>query len=380
MKNLGLYLHIPFCKSKCLYCDFCSFPNPKEEQIASYVGALCHDLERRSRDCHDYEVDTVYLGGGTPTILRADQLEQIMETLTRYYHISATAEITAECNPATGGAELFRRMRSVGFNRLSIGLQSANCEELRALGRLHTFEQFLETWESARSAGFSNLSADVMFGIPHQTRESFLATLDKVLSCNPTHLSAYALAVEEGTPFGKRGEDALHLPDEESTRSMYLDMVSRLNGAGLRQYEISNFARVGYESRHNLKYWNMDAYLGFGPAAYSDFEGVRFGNGRGAEAYIRGEEIVAEYETPSETERMNEYVMLRMRLTEGISLPKLRARFGEASAGRIQKSLASYETGGFVRKTENGFAFTPKGFLVSNTVLSEVLDFGEGNA
>jgi len=377
LKTLGLYLHIPFCKSKCLYCDFCSFPNPSEERIESYVGALCRDLENRTRDCINYEVNTVYLGGGTPTILTARQFEQIMETLARCYHMNPNAEMTAECNPATGGIDLFRRMRGAGFNRLSIGLQSADREELRALGRLHTFEQFLSTWDTALSAGFSNLSADVMFGIPHQTGESFCATLDKVLSCNPSHLSAYALTVEEGTPFGKRGEDALHLPDEECTRSMYLDMVARLSGAGLRQYEISNFARVGYESRHNLKYWNMDPYLGFGPAAYSDFGGVRFGNGRDTEAYIRGEEILAECERPSDTERMNEYVMLRMRLAKGVSLSELGARFGEDAAKRMREALAKYKTGGFVRETKDGFAFTPKGFLVSNTVLSDVLDFGE---
>ena len=379
LKNLGLYLHIPFCKSKCLYCDFCSFPHPSEERIAAYVDALCRDMEKRASDCRNYEVDTIYLGGGTPTILSAEQLERILETLARCYHLSSSAEITAECNPATGGLDLFRRMRAAGFNRLSIGLQSTHREELRALGRLHTFEQFLSTWEAAHDAGFSNLSADVMFGIPHQTCESFAKTLDKVIRCGPTHLSAYALAVEEGTPFGKRGEAALDLPDEESTRAMYLNMVACLNDAGLCQYEISNFARTGYESRHNLKYWSMDPYLGFGPAAYSDFEGVRFGNGRDVEAYIRGEEIVSDMETPSADERMNEYVMLRMRLADGISLSELGTRFGEEAACRIRTSLEKYMPGGFVRATADGFAFTPKGFLVSNTILSEILDFGEAD-
>ena len=375
MKSLGLYLHIPFCKSKCLYCDFCSFPNPKEESISAYVDALCRDLKKRAADCADYEVDTVYLGGGTPTLLSAGQLERIIETLMHGYHLSKNAEITAECNPATANADLFRRMRTAGFNRLSIGLQSAHREELRALGRLHTFEQFEDTWEAALSAGFSNLSADVMFGIPHQTRESFVETLEKVISCNPSHLSAYSLAVEEGTPFGKRGADALDLPDEECTRAMYLDMVSRLGEAGLYQYEISNFARTGYESRHNLKYWSMEPYLGLGPAAHSDFEGVRFGNGRDVSAYIRGEDITAESERPSEGERMNEYVMLRMRLAEGISLSDLASRFGKSAAEKIQASLKKYVGGGFVTATEDRLAFTPQGFLVSNTILSDVLEF-----
>ena len=373
MKPLGLYLHIPFCKSKCLYCDFCSFPRPKEEQTETYVNALCHDLERRSSDCAEYEVDTVYVGGGTPTLLTAEQLERIMDTLTRCYHLSTNAEITAECNPATADRDLFLRMRRAGWNRLSIGLQSAQEKELRALGRLHSLEQFYETWAAACSAGFSNLSADVMFGIPHQTEESFADTLEKVLACHPMHLSAYALTVETGTPFGKRGEAALDLPSEDGVREMYLNMTKCLASAGLAQYEISNFARRGYESRHNLKYWNTDAYLGFGIAAYSDFGGLRFGNSRDLEAYLRGEDITAEREMPDKTERMNEYIMLRMRLTAGLSIKEMEKRFGADAAKRTSDALRKYTVGGFVRKIDDGFAFTPEGMLVSNTILSEVL-------
>lgn len=375
MKPLGLYLHIPFCKSKCLYCDFCSFPRPRAETVEQFVAALCRDLKARASDCAAYEVDTVYFGGGTPTLLSAEQLERIMSVLTAGYHLSPHAEITAECNPATADRELFLRMRRAGWNRLSIGLQSAQKNELKALGRLHSFDDFCKTWEDALGAGFTDLSADLMFGIPEQTRESFADTLEKVIACSPTHLSAYALTVEEGTPFGRRGEDCLHLPDEECVRQMYLDMIGRLSSVGLMQYEISNFAKAGYESRHNLKYWNTDAYLGFGPAAYSDFEGVRFGNSRDAEAYIRGEDITAERERPDDAERMNEAVMLGMRLTKGISAQCLAKRFGEVFAKRIVTALSRYETGGFVRKTEDGYAFTPEGMLVSNSILSEILDF-----
>ena len=377
MPALGLYLHIPFCKSKCLYCDFCSFPRSRERDMEAYVEVLCKDLEKASDACRSYSVDTVYLGGGTPTLLPAHLLEKIMETVTRCYRVDAHAEITAECNPATADADLFGRMRRAGWNRLSIGVQSAQTKELKALGRLHSFEQFLETWETALSAGFPNLSADVMFGIPYQTKESFADTLEKVLVCNPNHLSAYSLTVEEGTPFGRRGESALHLPNEDLVREMYLEMVSTLDSAGVKQYEISNFARQGYESRHNLKYWNMDSYLGFGVGAYSDFSGERFGNGRDFDAYLRGEDITAEREAPDRKERLNEYVMLQMRLRKGISRQVLADRFGDLAARETEKRLLSYVADGFVEKTADGYAFTVDGMLVSNSILSEILEFGE---
>ena len=377
MKSLGLYLHIPFCKSKCLYCDFCSFPRPTQEDTDAYVQALCRDLERRSDSCQSHTVDTVYVGGGTPTVLNVRQLEQIMNSVTRFYHLSNGAEITSECNPATADGELLRRMREAGWNRLSIGLQSAQAQELKALGRLHTFDGFLHTWEQARGAGFSNLSADLMFGIPHQTEESFADTLEKTLACRPEHLSVYSLIVEEGTPFGRRGEDQLDLPDEDQVRNMYLNTVRRLNAAGVSQYEISNFAKSGYESRHNLKYWNTDEYLGFGLGAYSDFDGMRFGNGRDLNGYLRGEDITEEWETPDPKERLSEYVMLRMRLNEGIDFNVLESRFGTVAAARVRNAFAPYESGDFLRMTRNRVAFTAEGMLVSNSILSDVLEFGD---
>ena len=377
MKPLGLYLHIPFCKSKCLYCDFCSFPRPSAEQVEAYVNALCFDLERRGEMCDSYQVDTVYVGGGTPTVLDAGSLDRIMNAVSRKYHLSERAEITAECNPATADFELLDRMRRAGWNRLSIGLQSAQARELKALGRLHSFEAFEETWNQAIRAGFSNLSADVMFGIPHQTEESFADTLEKLLACKPQHLSAYALTVEEGTPFGRKGEAALDLPHEDYVRNMYLHMVQRLHSAGVEQYEISNFAVGGYESRHNLKYWNMESYLGFGVGAYSDFDGERFGNGRDLAAYLRGEDITVEREKPDLRERLNEYVMLRMRLTDGIRFQSLESLFGAEAVDQVKRSLAVYEGSGLLCITPERVAFTPEGMLVSNSILSDVLVFGE---
>lgn len=375
MKKLGLYLHIPFCKSKCLYCDFCSVPNAADGMVAQYVDWLSGELERQAERCTGYEADTVYFGGGTPTALPDGMLERLLDTVFRHYHVAQNAEITAECNPATADGARFLSMRRAGFNRLSIGLQSAQERELKALGRLHGYGQFCDTWEQALAAGFSNLSADVMFGIPYQTEESFADTLEKLCKLAPKHLSAYALTVEPGTPFGRRGEERLCLPDEEAVRRMYLNMIGHLAEAGLQQYEISNFAVPGYESRHNLKYWNAEEYLGFGPAAHSDFGGVRFGYESDVRSCLNGSLSFSEQSRPTAEERKNEYVMLQMRLREGLRREEMDWRFGPGASEGFEKALERYVPGGFVRRTGHGFAFTPEGMLVSNTILSEILEF-----
>ncbi len=374
MKPLGLYIHIPFCRSKCRYCDFCSFPARDAERMDAYVERLCRDLTEKAALCREYTADTVYLGGGTPTILSAAQLSRVLGTVFRAYRVSPDCEITAECNPATGSADLFREMRAAGFNRLSVGLQSAHREELRALGRVHDFGGFLRTWEEAREAGFDNLNVDVMFGIPYQTPASFRETLERVCDLRPEHLSAYALTVEAGTPL-ERMLPKLPMPQEDDVAAMYLGMVDFLAERGLAQYEISNFAREGYQSRHNRKYWNTEEYLGFGPAAHSDFRGVRSGNARDLDGYLRGETIVCEENRPSPAERENEYVMLRLRLCEGVDERAFAARFGHGPDVFFGR-LSPYCGGGFAKRTERGMALTPRGFLVSNAILADVVEFG----
>ena len=375
-RKLGLYIHIPFCRSKCLYCDFCSFPRADGEIIKRYVAALRADLLQRASACGDYTVDTVYFGGGTPTLLPAWELASILETVAGAYRLSSDVEITAECNPATGGLSYFSEMRKSGFNRLSIGLQSTHDDELRALGRIHSFADFEKTFSESRAAGFENISVDLMSGIPEQTVERYLAAIDRLAALSPEHISAYGLTVEEGTPFGKMGE-RLSLPDEDAARQMYFEGIERLASHGYGQYEISNFARVGYESRHNLKYWNCNEYLGFGTAAYSDFGGDRFGNSRDLVAYIDGKEIETERETPTRSQRMNEYVMLRMRLTEGVCAAEFQRRFGCEFETVFGKRLAIYEQHGLVERTYGGWHFTKEGIYVSNAILSEILDFSE---
>ena len=374
MKKLGLYIHIPFCRSKCLYCDFCSFPRQDEEKMTEYAQALFRDLRAHAPACRDYLVDTVFLGGGTPTTFPAYLLKELMGEIYKYYNVSPNAEITAECNPVTGERELFARMRAAGINRLSIGLQSAHEKELKALGRLHTFDTFAACFADARAAGFDNISVDVMSGIPHQTPESRRETLQKVLALSPEHISSYDLIIEAGTPFARK-RATLSLPDEEAARRMYLEGIAFLAENCYAQYEISNFARPGYESRHNLKYWNCDEYLGFGVAAYSDFGGARFGNSRDIEAYIAGRDITEEKSVLDKEERINEYIMLRFRLCDGVNTAVFEERFGVSFEENWGKKLAPFVTEGLVRKEGEKYFFSQEGMLVSNTILSETLDF-----
>ena len=376
MKSLGLYIHIPFCRRKCLYCDFCSGSDHTPEQLAQYTRALCADLEARAASCAAYSVDSIYFGGGTPTILPVELLISVLETVFRCFRVSPVAEITAECNPATGGREYFQAMRRAGWNRLSIGLQSAQENELKALGRIHSFSDFTQTFADARNAGFENISVDLMSSIPLQTSQSWSDTLERVCALSPEHISAYGLILEEGTPLFEM-QSRLTLPDEDTAQSMYFDGIALLASHGYAQYEISNFARAGYESRHNLKYWSCGEYLGFGPAAYSDFAGDRFGNSRDIAAYIEGRPIECERETPSEAARINEYVMLGMRLCKGVSASDFALRFGKDFEACFGARLAKYLPDGFVCRTPDGMAFTPKGFYVSNSILSDILDFSE---
>ncbi len=372
--RLGLYIHIPFCRSKCLYCDFCSFPHRDEETKAAYVQALQADLVAKSRLCTDYTVDTVYFGGGTPTVLSGDQLSALLQTVHTHYRVEGGAEISAECNPVTESLALFRQMRKSGFNRLSIGLQSIHDQELKALGRTHRYADFLSTLEDARCAGFENLSADLMFGIPHQTAERFLATLESVSSLGLEHLSAYSLTVEEGTPFF-RMQDRLELPDEDTVADLYEKMIPFLKDRGFCQYEISNFSKPGYESKHNIKYWKCDPYLGFGPGAHSYFAGERFGNSRDIVAYIQGQDITEERHFLSAKEALNEYIMLRMRLSDGIERAAFAKRFDGDFEKLVREPFAHYQRDGLVCASEDRVRFTPRGFAVSNAILAEVLDF-----
>lgn len=372
---VGLYVHIPFCLAKCRYCDFCSFPAATEATKDVYVAALCRQIAAWGEKFPKITADTVYFGGGTPTTLSLSHWDAILQALRGAFPISPDAEITTEINPATADGAYLRHLYALGLNRLSIGVQSAREDELRALGRLHDFPAAAETVRLGREAGFTNISADIMLGIPHQTRESLAATLDALTSLPLTHLSAYLLKVEPGTPFGKMAEAGkLVLPDEDVQCDLYLDTVARLGAAGFAPYEISNFAKAGYESRHNLKYWIGAPYIGFGVAAHSDFGGRRFAAPTDIQRYLDGNYTAAS-RVIGENERKNEYLMLRMRLVSGIDKADYAHRFGEDFDAAYHTMLLPYIRAGLLHDTAETIRFTPEGMLLSNTVLAELTDF-----
>ena len=368
---LGIYIHIPFCLQKCLYCDFCSFPRAEGARIAQYVDVLDAQIMSWSDRCAKHEVDTVYFGGGTPTLLPLPAWERLMQTLHRAFRIRPDAEITAETNPAAVGLPYLRDLHGLGINRLSMGVQSADDGELKALGRAHTFAGAQKTFREAREAGFENISIDLMLGIPRQTRESLARTLDAFTALCPEHISAYMLKIEEGTPFGRMA-DSLPLPDEDLTCELYTDTVAALAAAGYARYEISNFARPDRHSRHNLRYWQGRPYLGLGLAAHSDFEGRRFAAGRDMDAYLQGDWISESEEMDAE-ERRAEFIMLRLRLEEGISTEEYRQRFGRDFHAEFDGVLAPYRRAGLLREEGGRVALTTEGMLLSNTVLAELL-------
>ena len=369
---LGIYVHIPFCLQKCNYCDFCSFPRAGRERIAKYVDTLIAQVESWSDRCDEYEVDTVYFGGGTPTMLTLSQWERLIDTLRRCFRIRPDAEVTAETNPAAVDLSYLRALRAMDINRLSMGVQSAVDAELKALGRAHDFAGAVRTFADARAAGFDNISIDLMLAIPHQTRDSLARTLKEFIALSPEHISAYLLKIEEGTPFGRMA-DTLPLPDEDETVDLYADTVNALGAAGYAQYEISNFARVGRESRHNTRYWLGRPYLGLGLAAHSDFGGRRFAAGRDMDAYLRGEWIEESLEIDEE-ERRQEYIMLRLRLTQGIDTADYAARFGRDFYGEFETVLAPYRRAGLLHEEGGRIALTTKGMLLSNAVLADLLE------
>ena len=372
---LGIYIHIPFCIRKCNYCDFCSFPDSDGALIEAYADELVKRINAFS-DCYGKRcVDTVYFGGGTPTLMPVKCFERILLALKNSFDISENAEISAECNPASIDKDGLAQLRALGINRLSIGLQSANNEELRLLGRLHSFEDFCETFYSARKAGFDNISVDLMYGIPAQTRESFEKTLRSIVELAPEHISAYGLKIEEGTHFYKNRE-GLDLPEEDLEAELYTLCCDILAQSGYLRYEISNFAKSGRESRHNLKYWNLDDYVGFGVAAHSRFCGERFGNSRDIKAFLSGEDIVCERYKISDNVFLTEYVMLRLRLASGIDKNAFYA-LTDKEFKQMYPTTDFYIKSGFMIEDEKRIAFTTKGFLVSNAILSQMLNFDE---
>lgn len=376
MKELELYIHIPFCVRKCKYCDFLSAPASQRERQA-YVDSLCGKIRSYADSAKAYHVVSIFLGGGTPSILEGEQILQIFAAIREAFLVDDDAEITLEANPGTvaGGGpasvtkEKLAAWRQAGINRLSIGLQSVEDRELKALGRIHTFAGFKETYQAAVAAGFSNMNVDLMSAIPFQTEESWERTLRTVagLTPPPAHISAYSLIIEEGTPFYERygsGEHAEELPDEDTERRMYERTEEILSEYGYHRYEISNYALPGYECRHNLGYWDRREYLGIGDGVASFFEGKRWS----------GQE---EPVTLTRKDAMEEFMFLGLRKMEGVSRRRFREEFQtemEEIYGTVIEELCRQ---GLLETVGDRLRLTRKGIDVSNYVMSEFLLDGE---
>ncbi len=370
---IGLYVHIPFCKRKCNYCDFCSFASDSAT-YSEYTDALIKEIKSYGRD-EKIAVDTVFFGGGTPTVLPTSLFRRIVDAIRESFNVSLSAEFTVEINPGAISEEKLIAYKQCGVNRISIGLQSIHENELKILGRIHSFGDFLETYQAVQAVGFSSVSLDLMYGIPLQTKESFEKTLDRVLELAPDHISCYGLIIEEGTPFFEKMHE-LPLPSEDEECDMY-DIACRKLGAMYQHYEISNYAKSGFECRHNLKYWHDEEYIGVGLSAHSYFNCKRFCNTSVLSEYLSDHGVGdVRYLTDSEQKTDKdqfEYVMLRMRLSEGFSLSEYNTLFGVSFTEGREKLISVLSDAGYV-KLENGrIFFTERGFYVSNSILSELL-------
>lgn len=357
-------MHIPFCRSKCPYCDFYSL-KADESVKEQYVNTLKNRIsaEMSILDC---KADTLYIGGGTPSVLGAENLGKIVKSALPF--LSENAEITVECNPFGLSEAFFKTLAFYDVNRISMGLQSANDGERRALGRLSDSKAVKKAVLSAQSAGIKNISLDVMLGIPRQTEKSLSETLDFCISLGVPHISAYILKLEEGTLFYKK-QSELSLPDDDAVADLYLQTYETLEQNGIMQYEISNFAKSGYESRHNLKYWNCEEYLGLGPAAHSFLGGKRFYFERDLNAFLNTAKPIQDGDGGDFTE----YAMLRLRLTEGLLQNDAQKRFGHKIPEEMIKKSAVFADNGFMESDETGIRLTRNGFLLSNSILAEIL-------
>ena len=364
----GVYIHIPFCIKKCKYCDFNSF-SACEKEKAVYLHALFLEMGKYSGEI----VDTVFVGGGTPTSLSAEQLESLLQNIQKIFTLSETCEFTLEANPKTLDEEKLEILKKYGANRISIGVQSFNDDELLKLGRIHTAREAEETITLAKRY-FDNISIDLMCAIPNQTKESFKDNLEKAFSLNPQHISCYSLILEEGTPlFEEAQKGLLNLPDENAEREIYDFAVEEMEKHGYLQYEISNFAKSGYRSRHNIKYWECEEYIGIGLSAHSYLDGIRFSNTDDFSSYINGEFLSEERETLSKEDKMSEFMILGLRMTEGVSKTEFKSRFSEDLEKVFAKPLLKFKNMGMIEEENDAIRLSKRAISVSNQILCEFI-------
>ena len=399
-KELGVYIHIPFCKRKCYYCDFISYPN-KIESAKKYIDCVKKEIDQF--DFSNYNITTIYIGGGTPSYINEVYIKELLEKLTKKLENNENnlesnknnlkynennlksnrnnlenLEITIEVNPGTVTKEKLELYKKCGVNRLSIGLQSAQNRLLKEIGRIHTLEEFLETYKMAKEVGFDNINVDLMIGLPNQTIQDIKESLEQLIKLDPTHISVYSLIVEEGTAIEKKIEDgSLKLPEEELERRMYWYVKNYLELHGYNQYEISNFAKKGYESKHNLNCWNQEEYIGFGIAAHSYIKNIRFGNTENLEKYIENIEAektelnknIEEKQTKEDQEK--EFMMLGFRKIQGINIAKFKEKFTDNPLFLYNKQLNKLSEEGLIEVDLNFIRLTSKGLDLANLVFEE---------
>lgn len=372
MRDLGIYMHIPFCKRKCAYCDFISFSD-KTELIEKYVLALEKEIDKCNINKDNYKIKTIYFGGGTPSFIESKYIVEILESAKRKFNISKTAEITIEINPGTITEEKLKDYYEAGINRISFGLQSTNSEVLELVGRIHSYSSFIEGYKLARKVGFKNINVDLMIGLPVQTLEDVQTDLKRIIELNPEHISVYSLIVEEGTRIEEKIKNKeLYLPPEELERKMYWEVKKQLEKAGYVHYEISNFAKPGYESKHNLSCWNQEEYLGFGIAAHSYFNGERYSNTEDFDKYFEHPEdskIIHEKQTQEDKQR--EFMLLGLRKIEGVKISDFKNKFIDNPIYLYRESLSKLVTQGLIEIDIDSIKLTNRGIDLANLVWEE---------
>lgn len=377
MHEIGLYVHIPFCQSKCYYCDFVSFAN-KESNVEKYVEYLNKEIIYKSTG--EYIVKTIYIGGGTPSFINEKYIEKIMKNIRFSYNVDKEAEITIEVNPGTVNFEKLKKYFDIGINRLSIGLQSTKNEILKEIGRIHTYEQYLETIHLAKKAGFRNINSDIIIGLPNQTIEDLEDSIKKLLALDLTHISVYSLIVESGTVLSKKIDNCeIVLPNEDEERRLYWSAKKMLEGSGYIHYEISNFAKRGFESRHNLDCWEQKEYLGFGINASSYLNGIRYSNISNLDEYIKNtkndewnKNIIIE-ERQNFENMMSEYMLLGLRKIKGINIKSFTEKFSQNPLELYSQKLKSLIKNSLIEIDQDYIKLTSKGIDLANLVWEEFI-------
>ena len=383
-RPIGIYVHVPFCVQKCAYCDFYSITNLA--MMREYTSAVVAHIRSKKKFLKNTLVETIYFGGGTPSLLPVPQLERILHAIYSVAQVAPNAEITLEANPGTLTSQSLSAYKKMGVNRLSIGLQSADDDELHSISRIHTRAEFENSFMLARMEGFDNINVDLIYALPNQTKAKLLGNIDYVISMDPEHISLYGLTVEPETPLGRNKEILSTIPDEDEQYNMYISACKRLEEAGFFQYEISNFAKKDCGCKHNLKYWMNKEYISFGPAAASFAENTEYVYKRDLEFYIsnlknetalrEADEETGETEhTLDDEELETRFVMLHFRLRAGINAGEYFQKFGMSFEKMYIDKLEKYMQDKYVVRTEHGFRLTRRGMLISNTILSDILEF-----